>query len=72
MRLLCVSAWTEAAGDESVLSGFAGTSSTSQYALLSKLCLLSPRSHSSVSCDHGARLPVCTEVWIQNTVLDLD
>lgn len=72
MCLLCVSAWTEAAGGESVLSGFAGMSSTSQCALLSKLCLLSPRPPSSASCDHGARLPVHTEAWIQNTVLDLD
>lgn len=54
MCLPCVSVWTEAAGDESILSSFAGTSSTSQCALLSKLCLLSPRSPSSVSCDHGS------------------
>lgn len=67
-----VSAWTKAAGDESILSGFSGTSSTSQCAFLSKLCLLSPRSYSSVSCDHRAGLPVHTEAWIQNTVLGLD
>lgn len=72
MCLMCVSAWTEAAGDESVLSGFTGMFSTSQCALLSKLCLLSPRFPSSVSCDHGARLPVHTEACIQNTVLDLN
>lgn len=64
--------WPEAAGDESVLSGFAGMSSTSQCALLSKLSLLSPRSHSSVSCDHRAGLPGHTEVLIQSAVLGLD
>lgn len=72
MCLLCMSAWTEAAGDESVSRSFAGTSSTFQCALLSKLRLLSPHSPSSMSCDHGAGLPVLTEACIQNTVLDLD
>jgi len=72
MCLPCVSARTEAAGDESVLSGFAGMSSTSRCALLSKLRLLSPRSPASVSCHHGARLPVHAETWIQSIELGSD